>query len=168
MQALWLYFWKPRCASPAATTASSIVRPGGIGVSGTTCAGNCAAGNVYPPVAGAAAGGGGVCAATGVALAAVSTAGAAPGNTALDCCPAAQLSNSAGETVYARKRMLACDVPQYSLQLPLNACVPTESGVNQMKFVRFCITSRLPPNCGIQNEWMTSLETSEKFTGRPV
>jgi hypothetical protein len=34
--------------------------------------------------------------------------------------------------------------------------------------VRFAIASRLPPNAGIQKEWITSADRSEKFTVRPV
>ena len=45
---------------------------------------------------------------------------------------AAQLSNSAGETTNARKRMFAWLAPQYSTQTPLKAASVIESGVNQM------------------------------------
>ena len=43
-----------------------------------------------------------------------------------------QPSNSAGVTTNVRKRMFACDAPQYSLQLPLKTVVLSDvSGVNQ-------------------------------------
>src|SRR5688500_317508 len=55
------------------------------------------------------------------------TAGAAL-NAAGVCWCATQLSNCSGDTVNARKRMFACDVPQYSAQNPLNAPSVVESG----------------------------------------
>ena len=54
----------------------------------------------------------------------------------------------------ARKRMLACDTPQYSAHWPMYS--PGTSGVRTMRFTRPGTTSRLPPSCGIQNEWITS------------
>src|SRR3954470_16067957 len=64
----------------------------------------------------------------------------------------AQLSNSCGDTTNARKRMFAWLAPQYSTQTPLNAASLIESGVNQMWFTRFGMTSRFPASAGIQNE----------------
>src|SRR5690242_3319784 len=51
---------------------------------------------------------------------AAAAAASATANAAGNFCPAAQLSNSAGVTVYARMRMLACDDPQYSVQKPFH------------------------------------------------
>src|SRR5215831_10048031 len=53
-----------------------------------------------------------------------------------------------------RKRMLACDIPQYSAHWPGNSTGP--SGARVIRLTRPGTTSRLPPSCGIQKEWMTS------------
>src|SRR5688572_6865406 len=66
----------------------------------------------------------------------ISGGGRAPGTapTAAGlCCPTTQLANSSGLTVKTRKRIFACDVPQYSVQKPFHTDGPrVESGVNQM------------------------------------
>ena len=62
--------------------------------------------------------------------------------------------------------MFACDEPQYSAQNPFHAKV--DSGVNQTWFVSFETRSRLPPSCGIQNEWRTSTVIRAKSAVRPT
>src|SRR5436190_4284581 len=70
--------------------------------------------------------------ATAAAVFATVCAGDGTANAAGVCWCASQLSNSSGATTKVRKRMFACDAPQYSTQKPLYAVDPAESGVNQM------------------------------------
>src|SRR5690606_4953165 len=84
-------------------------------------------------------------------------------------CPSTHEANSLSLTVYRRNFMLACDVPQYSVQKPFQTAVPTSSlGVNHIRLTRLLIKSRLPPIWGTQNECSTSLVSSVRLTVRPV
>src|SRR5438046_850865 len=116
---------------------------GGIGVCGIVYFGRRSRG--YPMKPACMGGGAGACAAAvataprGEAFVFVAVgAGAAPAAGSVNAGPdvwcATQLANCSGVTVNALKRMLACDVPQYSAQNPLNASPSgaVESGVNQM------------------------------------
>ena len=65
--------------------------------------------------------------------------------------------------------MFAWLVPQYSVQKPFQAEVARSAfGVNHMKFFLLVTRSRLPPICGIQKEWSTSLVCSTKLAVRPT
>jgi hypothetical protein len=96
------------------------------------------------------------------------TSATAP-NLAGSFCPATHESNCCWLTVNTLKRIFAWDAPQYSTQNPFHTLLEIEvSGVYHIQFVRFVTTSRFPPSCGVQNEWITSADRNLKFTVRPT
>src|SRR5690348_1100743 len=76
------------------------------------------------------------------------------------CCPASHAFHSSIGCAITRKRMLACESPQYSAHAPRN--VPGLSASMVLVLVCPGMTSFLPFSSGTQNEWMTLSDFSDR------
>ena len=81
------------------------------------------------------------------------------------CCSLTHCSKSSAVFAITRKRMLACDSPQYSLHCPRK--VPGLSALRVSSLVRPGTTSRVPESSGTQKLWITlQVSASHAFSFR--